>query len=730
MNAKRPFLVVLAASTVMSIFILGPNAARSFAAVSTAYGKVNCVAATAANEVTPPPLPSAELSPTELQPPLCPAHEVPALIGATGFAVADRAPSEVAPNGAHNGECNTELEGGCYWHVTDAIAKTVYGAQYETTVATPEVSKFEGAHSIDQFFFGGTEKSGQTTSQLTLEGGWDVDPGMRWESGEPTAPHLFLFANWKNYEHYYTETGEKRCYCEYEPKAFVPYIGAAYAPGSALTPGTMKFGAFFEKTRWWITVNGAYIGYVPNSVWNGYLAGASEAKFYGEVFDNETPTTQMGTGRFGTENGADTMGEDVVQLVEGEFPEREFEGLVKGSKAQEPKLYSLGNEINRFWGFGGPGLGHDPSPSVVTEPATEPTTSSIRLNATVDPNLGTTHYYFEWGRTTAYGSDMPAPPGENIGTGTEFEPVHQVVTGLKAGTEYHFRVVASNAEGTTYGRDHPFLTSLAPPTYSSQFGKEGTGNGQFKRPQGVAFDGSEHLWVTDHSNNRIEEFDTTGKWIATIGKAGSGERQFKEPTGIAINKAAGDMFVVDSGNHRIQELTTAGAFVRYIGTKGFTDAADIAIDASGNLWITDSVKDEVGEYSATGTYLHSYGAPGISSGQFVGAEGIAIGANGNIYVADNANKGRVQEFTPSWSEVAEVYGGEDPKEVTVEPETEDLFTDAHSSTVFTVMSPALLSVGTFSSIHGEGVRGMAFAKNGDMYVANASLNCVEIWIPA
>jgi DNA-binding beta-propeller fold protein YncE len=617
--------------------------------------------------------------------------------------------ASAAPN-TYKGELCT-LGGGCYWYAENGIPKEALGVFYETTVAEPKVSSFPGAHSIDQFFLG----AGAEGRQYTFEGGSDVDPGM-WAANEPTKPHLFVFANWNKYE------GE--C-CEYEPTSFVPVEGAPYVPGSVLPKGIMKFDAEFENEKWWIGIGATWLGYLPESTWRGAtFVKATKAATYGEVFDNETPTSQMGTGRLGGENGAATMSEAIVRVPFG----YETVGL-EHPFTNNAALYSLGTPFNGFWGFGGPGV-PDPPPSVVTEAASEQTTTSAKLNGKVDPNAGSTHYYFEYGRTTAYGNDQPTLPGESIGSGTEYVAVHTTLSSLKAGTEYHYRLVASNSEGTTYGQDKTFITTLAPPTFSSQFGQEGTSNGQFKSPQDGAFDGSEHLWVTDRNNNRLEEFTSSGTWLATIGKEGTGELNFKHPQGIAINKTAGDIYVADSGNDRIEELTTAGAFVRYIGVKNFLLPFDIAIDSSGNLWITDSARDEVSEYSATGTWLHSYGSAGTRPGQFTSAEGIAIGPNGNIYVADDAGEGRIQEFTPSWTEVGETHVAGGPKEVTIEPETEDLYIDSHSSTSFNVLSAALATVGSFSSIHGEGVRGMTFAINGDMYVVNASRDCVEIWVPA
>ena len=133
----------------------------------------------------------------------------------------------------------------------------------------------------------------------------------------------------------------------------------------------------------------------------------------------------------------------------------------------------------------------------------------------------------------------------------------QRITGLTAGTSYHFRLVASNVVGTTYGKDRTFATP-SPPRYTTSFGTEGTGAGQFKGPLGVAVDGAGNVWVADAGNNRVEEFSSAGAFIKTVGWgvkngkaeaetcttsckagiAGSGNGQFKRPEGSRSRRKA------------------------------------------------------------------------------------------------------------------------------------------------------------------------------------------------
>jgi hypothetical protein len=100
-----------------------------------------------------------------------------------------------------------------------------------------------------------------------------------------------------------------------------------------------------------------------------------------------------------------------------------------------------------------------PAPTVETKPATEVAEESVRLNASVNPNSRATTYQFEYGSTTSYGITVPSA-GANAGEGMLAGSVSTAVGGLVAHRQYHYRVVAKNAAGTSYGQDHTFTTGL------------------------------------------------------------------------------------------------------------------------------------------------------------------------------------------------------------------------------------------------------------------------------
>ncbi|HXB65429.1 MAG TPA: hypothetical protein VNV42_11200 [Solirubrobacteraceae bacterium] len=98
-------------------------------------------------------------------------------------------------------------------------------------------------------------------------------------------------------------------------------------------------------------------------------------------------------------------------------------------------------------------------PRASTEGALHTGESTVALNATVNPEGQETTCYFQYGTTTAYGSQTPAAAA---GTGTVAVKVSQPIAGLAAGTTYHYRIVAANAGGTIAGQDHTFTTKRIP----------------------------------------------------------------------------------------------------------------------------------------------------------------------------------------------------------------------------------------------------------------------------
>ncbi|MDR1848423.1 MAG: hypothetical protein LBQ75_00100 [Zoogloeaceae bacterium] len=154
-----------------------------------------------------------------------------------------------------------------------------------------------------------------------------------------------------------------------------------------------------------------------------------------------------------------------------------------------------------------------------------------------------------------------------------------------------------------------------------------------------------------------------------------GAAQFHSPAGIAID-AAGNLYVADMGNHRIRKVTNKGEVSTLAGrgrVGGFVDGQgsdawfknpySIAIDATGNLYVADTMnnsirrvtgKGEVSTFAGNGKWGFADGQG--NAAQFNRPSGIVIDATGNFYVADKDNH-RIRKVTAK-GEVSTLAGGE------------------------------------------------------------------------
>jgi len=93
-------------------------------------------------------------------------------------------------------------------------------------------------------------------------------------------------------------------------------------------------------------------------------------------------------------------------------------------------------------------------PVVTTNPATNVTASAATLHGSLDPHALTTTVHFQYGTTTSYGHTTAMQSQ----TGNTYRNITANISGLAAHITYHFRIVASNADGTKMGGDRTFTT--------------------------------------------------------------------------------------------------------------------------------------------------------------------------------------------------------------------------------------------------------------------------------
>src|SRR5919201_6217055 len=109
--------------------------------------------------------------------------------------------------------------------------------------------------------------------------------------------------------------------------------------------------------------------------------------------------------------------------------------------------------------IGAPAAAAAGAPTVVTGPVTSVGPTTATVSGSVNPNGAATTWWVEYGTTTGYGKQTSMT---SAGSGTSAVAVSASITGLKAGTTYHYRFVAKNSAGTTNGADGILTTSSAP----------------------------------------------------------------------------------------------------------------------------------------------------------------------------------------------------------------------------------------------------------------------------
>jgi hypothetical protein len=96
------------------------------------------------------------------------------------------------------------------------------------------------------------------------------------------------------------------------------------------------------------------------------------------------------------------------------------------------------------------------APVVDAESASAVTAGTATVSAAINPGLSSTTFHVEYGPTAGYG--LHTGESAPIGSNGSAQTVSSELSGLAAGATYHFRIVASNAIGTTYGTDETFTT--------------------------------------------------------------------------------------------------------------------------------------------------------------------------------------------------------------------------------------------------------------------------------
>jgi len=178
--------------------------------------------------------------------------------------------------------------------------------------------------------------------------------------------------------------------------------------------------------------------------------------------------------------------------------------------------------------------------------------------------------------------------------------------------------------------------------YLSMFGSNGTQDGQFINPEGLAFNRKNLLYVVDSGNCRVQVFDSNNNFLLKFGHKGYNSGQFQSPCCIAMD-SIDHVYVTDGDACRkgIVVFTEDGHFIKKINF-----GSPIAITLTPDDYIiTSDCDDCLNVFSPTNHQLvTNFGTHGIQQGQFNSIFGIAVDSVGTIFVVDASNH-RLQAIT-------------------------------------------------------------------------------------
>lgn len=205
---------------------------------------------------------------------------------------------------------------------------------------------------------------------------------------------------------------------------------------------------------------------------------------------------------------------------------------------------------------------------------------------------------------------------------------------------------------------------------------DGTGSAaRFNTPIGVALDASGNAYVADTASNTIRKVTPAGvvsTWAGSPGEPGSAdgngtEARFDSPYGIAVD-AAGQVYVADAGNDVIRKISPAGVVTTLAGTAdvwGYADGTGaaarfrgpsaLAVDAAGNVYVTDSSNFLVRKITPDGVVTTLAGTVGVqgdtdgpgATARFRSMYGIAVDAAGNAYVGGFGGGYTIRRISPA-----------------------------------------------------------------------------------
>ena len=263
--------------------------------------------------------------------------------------------------------------------------------------------------------------------------------------------------------------------------------------------------------------------------------------------------------------------------------------------------------------------------------------------------------------------------------------------------------------------------------YLTQFGRKGSGPGEFKSPLGFTIDSEGFLYIADSKNHRIQIMDEQGTSISEMYIPPDKYGCLSDPTDIVIDESRQRFMVVDNDNHRLliygskgkltdhksgvthekavqtspqkEKAVPPGELIHEIGGVGYEEGNfrypyTACIDTAGNIYVTDVINTRVQVFNPEGDFLRNIGEWGIEKGQFFRPQSICIDQQGRIFVGENYDKiGLIQVFDQQGNLLG-IIGDSQKKKIRFRVPS-DLYIDQQNRLYVVQMYTSVISVYSF-----------------------------------
>ena len=175
---------------------------------------------------------------------------------------------------------------------------------------------------------------------------------------------------------------------------------------------------------------------------------------------------------------------------------------------------------------------------------------------------------------------------------------------------------------------------------------KGANSGVFSLPSGVSYLKDNEILVADQLNCKIQHLDIqTGTILNNFGKRGTGKGEFNCPIDVSLGDK-GCFVVTEYNNRRIQIMTQDGKTTTMFGDSGpeKLNKPISCIAYRNRFFVSDAGNNCIKVFDQSGTFLYKFGIRGSEDGDLENPYGISVDSSKNLLVCDR-NNNRVQQFS-------------------------------------------------------------------------------------